>query len=91
MHYCRNRSEVDAEESADTLHFLNRDLSELNVIDRGQGIIEISNEQQTNFVSDDVVLQLLDQLLLIDDLVVGMGKPEEPVIFNPDGPRFGVQ
>lgn len=88
MQYCGRSRGFDAEDGAGRLQFLNRDVSEYNVIDRGQGIIEISNGQQSCFVSNDEVVQFADQLFLIDDLIGGTIECVKPVLFNPDRLRI---
>ncbi|APZ90860.1 cadherin repeat domain-containing protein [Fuerstiella marisgermanici] len=79
---------VDGGEGEDTLQFLNYDVSDFNIIDRGDGIIEISNAQQTTLVSNVEVVQFLDQLFLIDDLLNGSNNA--PTIADPDSPYLQI-
>ena len=67
----------------DTLQILNIDVREYNVIDRGNGIVEISNGYQTSYLTDVEVRLLIDQLLLIDDMFDSDADFQMPVIFDP--------
>lgn len=44
------------------------EFSRFNIIDRGCGVVEISNGRQKHFVAESEVKQFADQLFVIDDL-----------------------
>ncbi len=79
---------IDGGDGQDTLQFLNNDVSDFNVIDRGNGIIEISNAHQTNLVTNVEVVQFLDQLFLIEDLLNNGNNA--PTIVDPAGQHISV-
>ncbi|MEQ9408540.1 MAG: cadherin domain-containing protein [Fuerstiella sp.] len=81
---------IDGGDGDDTLQFLNNDVGEFDIIDRGNGIIEISNDQQKNYVSNVEAVQFLDALYLIDQLVDDNGPNHAPTIVDPDGSHIMV-
>ena len=81
---------VDGGDGDDTLQFLNNDVSDFNIIDRGNGIVEISNAQVTNLITNVEAVQFLDQLFLIDDLLNTGGQNNAPTIVDPDSQHLCI-
>ncbi len=78
---------VDGGDGHDTLMLLNHDRADFNVIDRGHGIVEISNAQQTNFITNVESVQFGDAIYTVDSL---LASGSVPVIVDPANPHIFI-
>ncbi len=63
--------------------FAYQNRSDFNVIDRGNGIVEISNGSQKNFITNVESVQFGDTVYSIESLIGGTGSGNSPVIVYP--------
>ncbi|GAB5443983.1 MAG: hypothetical protein Fues2KO_43320 [Fuerstiella sp.] len=81
---------IDGGDGDDTLQFLNRDIGDFDIVDRGNGIVEISNAVSKNFVVNVETFRFLDQFFTLESLLSHSGGNNAPTIVDPDTQHVSV-
>lgn len=82
---------VDGGDGDDTLQFLNNDIGDFTIVDRGYGITEISNAVSKNLVINVEAFRFLDQMFTLETLLSYGSTPNNaPSITHPDVAQLNV-